>query len=252
MREYFKKIPGFAIVTGSARGLGAAMTLQLAKEGYDVVINYVSDKSAPKAEAVAKEARSYGVGAICVQGDVSSYSTCREIVDAGVKAFGNKIAVLVNNAGIESGKFFADTAVESYNKMIQVEVIGSMNMTHIALPYMIEAENGCIIMQSSVCGLMGVPAQADYSCAKAGLVGFAKALAKEYGSKHIRVNCIAPGMIMTDMIAGTSQEGVAALKAMTPLNMLGDPDDIAECMSYIVNAPFLTGQCISPNGGLTI
>lgn len=246
------KIEGFAIVTGSSRGLGKGMALQLAKEGYDVVIHHVSAGSAAKAEAVAEEARTYGVRAITVKGAVEDYEECKKIIQAGVDAFGDKIAVLVNNAGIASGKLFQDTEAAMFQKMISVDLVGTMNCSHVAIPYMIAAQDGCIISLSSVCGIMGVVTQTDYSAAKAGVIGFTKALAKELGGHKIRVNAIAPGMIATEMVAEQNQEDVDALKAMSPLGILGDIEDVSDCMSYILNAKFLTGQIISPNGGLTI
>ena len=132
------KIPGYAIVTGGARGLGEAMVRELASEGYDVVINYVTDKSAPKAEQLASEVRNkYGVGAITVQADVSSYEECRKIVDKGCDAFGDQIAVLVNNAGIMTGKLFHEHQPDGeYTRLISIELMGSMHLTHCVLPHM--------------------------------------------------------------------------------------------------------------------
>jgi len=204
------------------------------------------------AAAVTEEARSYGVGAITVKGDVEDYDQCKKIVQAGIDAFGDKIAVLVNNAGIASGKLFQDTEPAAFQKMIAVDLVGTMNCTHVVLPSMIAARGGCIISLSSVCGIMGVVTQADYSAAKAGVIGFTKALAKELGGYNIRVNAIAPGMIATEMVAEQNPEDVEGLKAITPLGTLGDIEDISGCMSYILSAKFLTGQIVSPNGGLTI
>ncbi len=252
-----KKMDGFAIVTGAFRGLGAAMIRQLAKEGYDVVIDYIDDQfdsnAVEKAQALADEVKKeYGVGAIIVKADVTDYAQCQKMVDEGVKAFGDKIAVLINNAGIANGTLFAECKKEDFEKMIAVNLVGSMYCTHLVLPYMMKAKQGCIINQSSVGGVMGVATQADYSASKAGLIGFTKALAKELGGFNIRVNAIAPGMINTIMIASQRPEDVEMLKSVTPLGKIGEPSDISNCMSYILNADFLTGQTISPNGGLTI
>ena len=246
------KLEGFAIVTGSSRGLGKGMVLQLAKEGYNVVINHVRAESAVMAEAVAKEARSYGVDAITVQGAVEDYGQSKKIVQAGIDAFGDKIAVLVNNSGIASGKLFQDMTPDMFRRMIDVDLVGTLNCSHVVIPHMIAAKAGCIISLSSVCGIMGVVTQVDYSAAKAGVIGFTKALAKELGGYNIRVNAIAPGMIATEMVAEQDPADVEALKSITPLGMLGTVDDVSDCMSYILNAKFLTGQVISPNGGLTI
>ena len=142
----YKKIDGFAIVTGGARGLGAAMVRQLAKEGYDVVINHVSNSSGEVAKALAEEVKAeYGVGAIVFQGDVSSYEVCKNMVEAGVEAFGDKVAVLINNAGITNASRFDQNTPENYERLIRIELLGSMHCTHCVLPYMEKAKEGCII-----------------------------------------------------------------------------------------------------------
>ena len=249
----YRKIEGFAVVTGGARGLGAAMAEQLAREGYDVVINYVSDRSTPVAQELAERLkRQYGVGALPFQGDVSSYDTCRAMFDAGIAAFGDKVAVLINNAGIQSNKPFQEIEPAAYQRLIGIELLGAMHCTHIALPYMQKARNGCIINISSVCALYGQALQSDYDAAKAALIGFARGIANENAQNNIRVNCIAPGLIATDMVAGLSEEQVEAYRLTIPLQRLGTPEDISECMSYIVNATYLTGQVISPNGGVAM
>ena len=249
----YKKIDGFAVVTGGARGLGAAMITQLAREGYDVVINYVSDRSGGIAQDLAdKVKKEYGVGAIIFQGDVSSYETCRAMFDAGIEAFGDKVAVLVNNAGIQSNKYFQDITPEEYQRLIGIELFGTMHCTHIALPYMQKQKNGCIINISSICALYGQDGQADYSAAKSAMFGFSRALARENAANNIRVNCIAPGMIVTDMVNALPEEQVEAFRLGIPLQRLGTPEDISECMSYIINATYLTGQIISPNGGMAM
>lgn len=249
----YRKIEGFAVVTGGARGLGAAMAEQLAREGYDVVINYVSDRSTPVAQELAERLkRQYGVGALPFQGDVSSYDTCRAMFDAGIAAFGDKVAVLINNAGIQSNKPFQEIEPAAYQRLIGIELLGAMHCTHIALPYMQKARNGCIINISSVCALYGQALQSDYDAAKAALIGFARGIANENAQNNIRVNCIAPGLIATDMVAGLPEEQVEAYRLTIPLQRLGTPEDISECMSYIVNATYLTGQVISPNGGVAM
>lgn len=249
----YRKIDGFAVVTGGARGLGAAMAEQLAREGYDVVINYVSDRSTPVAQQLADRLKQeYGVGALPFQGDVSSYDTCRAMFDAGIAAFGDKVAVLINNAGIQSNKPFQEIEPAAYQRLISIELLGAMHCTHIALPYMQKAHNGCIINISSVCALYGQALQSDYDAAKAALIGFSRGIANENAKNNIRVNCIAPGLIATDMVAGLPEEQVEAYRLTIPLQRLGTPEDISECMSYIVNATYLTGQVISPNGGVAM
>lgn len=247
------KKEGYAIITGGARGIGEAMCLQMAAEGYNVVVNYVSDSSAPKAMDLVKRMESeHGVKGLAVQADVSDYEQCKNLVSEAVSTFGEKIAVLVNNAGIAYGKSFLEITEPEYSRLIGINLTSALHCTHLVLPYMVKLGYGCIVSTSSVGGIMGVANQIDYSAAKAGIIGMTKAMAKEFGQYHIRVNCIAPGMIWTDMLKHSSQEAVEALKAMTPLGTIGEAKDISDCLSYVVNAEFLTGQTISPNGGLTI
>lgn len=247
------KLDGYAIITGGVRGIGEAMTLQLAKEGYNVVVNYVSDSSGVKAEKLIERVESeYGVKGLAVQADVSNYSDVKRMIEKSVEAFGEKIAILVNNAGIAYGKSFLEITEEEYSRLIGVNLTSALHVTHVALPYMVNLGYGRIVNISSIGGIMGVEHQIDYSAAKAGIIGMTKAMAREFGKYHITVNSIAPGMIWTDMLRGSSQEEVAALKSITPLGMIGDVEDISDCLSYVVNAKFLTGQTISPNGGLTI
>ncbi len=245
------KIPGYAIVTGGARGLGEEMVLELASEGYDVVINYVTDGSAGKAQALAEKVKSeYGVGAICVQADVAEYAECEKIVNEGCKAFGDQIAVLVNNAGIMTGKLFHEHAPNGeYARLIGIELLGSMHLTHCVLPHMQPYRNGCIVCTSSVAAHMCMRLQADYSVAKAGVIAFMRVIARENAPYHIRANSIAPGLCITDMMRDQPKERTDAVKAAVPLGFLGEPKDISDCLAYIVNAKYLTGQCISPNGG---
>lgn len=244
---------GFAIVTGGARGLGKGIVLQLAKEGYDVVFNYISDSSLARAQAVIEQVEhEYGVRALAVQGDTSDYEQCKKMIDLGIASFGDKIAVLVNNAGIAGLNLFVDRPVDQYSRLIQVNLLSVFHNTHVVLPYMIAQKSGVIINMSSQAGLNGVAYQVDYSAAKAGVIGFTKALAKEVGQHHIRVNAIAPGNILTD-IWDVIPAGIAEKeKEKIPLGEFGTVEDVAECMSYLLNASFVTGQTLSPNGGQTI
>ncbi len=244
---------GFAIVTGGARGLGKGIVLQLAKEGYDVVFNYISDGSQEPAQALVQQLKDeYGVNSLAVQADTSDYDQCKKVLDMGIEAFGEKIAVLVNNAGIAGLNLFVDRPVDQYNRLIQVNLMSVFHNTHLVLPYMIAQKSGAIINMSSQAGLNGVPYQVDYSAAKAGVIGFTKALAKEVGQHNIRVNAIAPGNILTDIWKVIPPEVAEAEKTRIPLGKFGTIEDVAECMSYLLNASFVTGQTLSPNGGQTI
>lgn len=244
---------GFAIVTGGARGLGKGIVIQLAKEGYDVVFNYISDSSLARSqELIAQVEAEYGVRALAVQGDTSEYDQCQKMLEAGIAAFGDKIAVLVNNAGIAGLNLFVDRPVDQYCRVIQVNLLSVFHNTHLVLPYMIAQKSGSIINMSSQAGLNGVPYQVDYTATKAGIIGFTKALAKEVGKHGIRVNAIAPGNILTDIWEIIPKEVAEAEKTKITLGEFGTIEDVAECMSYLLHANFVTGQTISPNGGQTI
>jgi len=242
-----------AIVTGGARGLGEGMVLKLAQMGYNVVVNFVSDKSKSKAvDLIAKIEKEYGVKGLAIQADVSDYDSCKKMVDSAVEKFGRKIDLLVNNAGIDNNLSFLKIKPEQYTRLINVNLMSYLHCAHLVLPYMVEAKEGCIVNVSSIGGLIGVAEQVDYCAAKSGVIGFTRGLAVEFGPSHIRVNAIAPGMIWTDMLRGADQAAVAMLKQSIPLGEIGEVDDIAGCLEYLVNAKYVTGQTISPNGGIVM
>ena len=241
---------GYAIITGAARGLGRAMFLQLASDGYDLIGVYATEKSAPKMQALIDQVeKENGVRAAGVRSNVGTVEGCRAVVDFAVKTFGTDLAVLINNAGVQEGKFFKDETSEEIAHVINVDLLGGLNMINLVLPYMVERKGGDIISMSSVCALEGVATQCVYSAAKNGLIGFSKSLAKEVAQYNIKVNCIAPGMMNTDMMAESDPQQRAALEATIPMGRLGDPQEIALCASYILKSNYLTGQTISPNGG---
>lgn len=240
-----------AIVTGGSRGLGKAMVKKLASMGYNVVVNFVSDRSKEGTlDLIHDIEKEYNVKGLAIQGDVSDYDTCKRLIDETVKLFGSKIDVLVNNAGIDNNKSFLKITPQEYTKLVNVNLMSYLHMTHVALPYMVEHKDGNIINIASIGGMMGVAEQADYCAAKSGVIGFTRGLAVEFGPRNIRVNCIAPGMIWTDMLRQADQNAVAALKTAIPLGEIGEVNDIADCMEYLINAKYVTGQTISPNGGI--
>ncbi|MGI6046002.1 MAG: SDR family NAD(P)-dependent oxidoreductase [Eggerthellaceae bacterium] len=247
-----------AVITGGSRGLGAAMSRRLGKLGYNLALNYVSPSSKDKAEAILEElAEAYQTEGIAVQADVSTYEGCKKLVDATVERFGDNIDVLVNNAGVTNNCNWIDIEHEAYERVIATNLMSDLHMTHLVLPHMVNHsdnnENQCVICStSSVGGLTGVINQADYCASKSGVIGLTRALALEYAGKGIRVNSIAPGMIMTDMLRGVNQDELNALAATIPEGYIGDPEDIAGALEYILTAPYLTGQVISPNGGFVL
>lgn len=241
-----------AIITGGARGIGHGMALKLGEMGYNVVINYRSDSSKSLSDDLAKELTDkYGVETLVVRADVGIYEDCETLVKAAVDKFGSKIDVLVNNAGITNNCNFIDITREQYENVINVNLISLLHMCHLTLPYMVD-QDANIINISSVGGLVGVVNQADYCATKSGVIGLSRALALEFASRKVRVNVIAPGMIMTDMLRGVNQEELNALASTIPLGHIGEVEDIAGAMEYILNASYVTGQVLSPNGGFVM
>lgn len=246
-----------AIITGGSRGIGEAMSLKLGELGYNVVINYHSDKSKALSDAIADKLKNeYHVDALVVKADVSKYEDCEALVKAAVERYGENIDVLINNAGITNNCNWIDIKPEAYERVIATNLMSFLHMTHLVLPHMVnhssKEEQCCIVNTSSVGGLTGVINQADYCAAKSGIIGLTRALALEFAGRGVRVNAIAPGMIMTDMLRGVNQDELNALAATIPEGYIGDVSDIAGAMEYILKAPYLTGQVISPNGGFVL
>ncbi len=244
-----------AIITGGSRGIGEAMALKLGELGYNVVINYRSESSKSLSDDLAAKIKDqYGVETLVVRADVSKYEDCEELVKAAVAKFGDKIDVLVNNAGITNNCNFIDITKEQYMRLINTNLVSALHMTHLVMPYMVNHssrdEQCCVVNTASIGGLIGVINQADYCASKAGLIGFTRAIALEFAGKGIRCNAIAPGMIMTDMLRGVNQDELNALAATIPQGFIGDTSDIAGALGYILTAPYVTGQVISPNGGI--
>lgn len=224
---------------------------------YNVVINYKSPSSKALSDETAKELEEkYDVETLVVKADVSKYEECENLVKETVKKFGDKIDVLANNAGITNNCNFIDITKEAYERVISTNLMSFLHMSHLVLPYMVnhsDKEHQCsIVNTSSVGGMTGVINQADYCAAKSGVIGLSRALALEFAKRGIRVNVIAPGMIMTDMLRGVNQDELRALASTIPEGYIGDVSDIAGALEYILKAPYLTGQVISPNGGFVL
>ncbi|WP_026505579.1 SDR family NAD(P)-dependent oxidoreductase [Butyrivibrio sp. NC3005] len=246
-----------AIITGGSRGIGAALTKKLGENGYNVVINYRSESSKALSDNIAKELEeTYGVETLVVRADVSKYEDCENLVKAAVERFGDNIDVLVNNAGITNNSNWIDIKREDYERLIATNLMSFLHMTHLVLPHMVnhcsDKQQCNIINIASIGGLIGVINQADYCASKAGVIGLTRGLALEYAKKGIRVNAIAPGMIMTDMLRGVNQDELKALAGTIPQGFIGDVSDISGAMDYLLKAPYMTGQVISPNGGIVL
>ncbi len=236
-----------ALVTGASRGIGKACAIELAKAGYDVAVSYAGNEEA--ANKTVAELKDLGVNAKAYKFDVSDKEACAKAVEEVLADFG-KLDVLVNNAGITRDGLFMRMSAENWEAVINTNLSSAFYMTSPAIKTMIKQRSGCIINMSSIVGVMGNAGQANYSAAKAGLIGFTKSLAKELGSRNIRVNAIAPGFIQTDMTKDLDTEKIAE---HIPLKRLGQPEDIAKAVRFLAeDAPYITGQVIGVDGGLVV
>lgn len=239
------------LITGASRGIGRAAAVTFAQNGYNVAINY--NKSSEAAEKLCSELKQYGVKAIALQSDVADKSAVDKMVQR-IEDELEKITVLVNNAGIAEQALFSDITEEMWNRMFDVNVKGAYNCTQAVLPHMIHNKCGRIINVSSMWGISGASCEVHYSASKAALIGFTKSLAKEVGLSGITVNCVAPGVIATEMNGHLSEEIIEELKNETPLNRIGTPEDVAEAIFFLASdkASFITGQVLSVDGGFIV
>lgn len=238
------------VVTGASRGLGHAIAEEMGRGGAKVVVNY--SRSKEPAEELVEQISGDGGEAIAVQGDVSDSEQAQALIDQTIERFG-RIDVLVNNAGINIDKTLRKLSIEDWDKVIQVDLNSAFYTVHAALPHMMEAGGGKIINMSSFVGEAGNIGQANYSAAKAGLLGFTKTAAKELARYGITVNAICPGFIETDMVASIPEEAKAKLLKTVPLGRFGQPDEIARCVRYLVeDGDYITGQSLDINGGVYI
>ena len=240
-----------ALITGASRGIGRAIALRLAKEGYAVAINYHQNEKA--AVSAGEVLTAFGKEGMLCRADVTRENAVREMVRAVEMRLG-PIDLLVNNAGIAEQVLFTDLTAAQWKKMMDVHVNGAFYTSSAVLPSMIRRKRGCIVNIASMWGQTGASCEVHYSTAKAALIGMTKALAKEVGPSGIRVNCVSPGAVETDMMAGFSQEDKAAIAEETPLCRLGKPEEIAAAVAFLASedASFITGQVLAPNGGLVI
>ena len=240
-----------ALITGASRGIGAACARRFARSGYSVAIVYRS--RADLAEALVQQLIAEGQDAFCLQADVADRAQAFAAAEEVLRRY-RRIDVLVNNAAIAQQKLFTDITEEEWDRMFAVNVKGAFNMTQAALPGMISRRSGSIVNISSMWGQVGASCEVHYSASKAALIGMTQALAKEVGPSGVRVNCIAPGVIETDMNAHLDEETLAALSEETPLMRIGAPDEVARAALYLCSdgASFITGQVLGVNGGFII
>ncbi|MDR3262803.1 MAG: 3-oxoacyl-ACP reductase FabG [Clostridiales bacterium] len=236
------------LVTGASRGIGREIARVFSLNGYNVIINYY--KSKDLAESLKSEIKTSGGEAEIFCCDVADENAVKQMTAFALKRFGG-IDVLVNNAGIALCGLITDVGGEEWKRLIDVNVTGVFNTVKAVLPDMISKRKGNIINVSSVWGITGASCEAAYSASKAAVIGFTKALSREVGLSGIRVNCIAPGVVDTDMNAALTAADIAALKEKTPLNRIGSPRNIADAALFLASdgASFITGQVIAVDGG---
>ncbi len=242
-----------AIVTGAGSGVGRAMALGLASDGANVVI---ADLSAERAENVAKEIVAAGGSAFAVDVDVADAARVRAVAAKAVEKFG-KLDILISNAGWDKVMPFLDTDESLWDRVIDINLRGHIACAHATVPHMIEAGAGKIVFIASDAGRVGSSGEAIYSGAKGGVIAFSKALARETARKGINVNCVAPGLTDTPMLAEVSEGNeklMGAIIRSIPLGRVGTPEEVAKAALFLVSsdADYITGQTLSVNGGLSM
>lgn len=239
------------LITGASRGIGAATARAFSREGYNVAINCF--RSYDSAVKLKDEIISGGGRAGIYRADISDSDAVEAMVRDVQGDFG-RIDVLVNNAGIAGQKLVTDITLEEWERMFAVNMTGVFLCSKHVARHMISRKSGKIINVSSIWGITGASLETHYSASKAAVIGFTKALAKELGPSNIQVNCVAPGVIDTDMNRGLTEADIMSLKETTPLERIGTPEDVAELILFLASpkADFITGQVLSPNGGFII
>lgn len=237
------------IVTGGSRGIGRAIVLELVKAGAKVAFTYAQNDDAAK--KLLEEVQGLGSEALSFKGDVRDYDMCREFVEQ-VKSYFGGLDFLVNNAGITHDKAFMMMEKEEWQKVIDTNLTGYFNMARSCIVTFLKQKSGAIVNISSISGVCGIPRQTNYSAAKAGIIGLTKALAQEVAAYNIRVNCIAPGFIETDMVAALKEDVRQKYMEKVPLGRFGNPEDVAKSVLFFLNplSNYLTGQVLKVDGGL--
>lgn len=237
-----------AIVTGGSRGIGAAIALELAKNGAKVVINYNTRKEL--ADRIVAEINEFGGDAYAIQADVSESNESAYLVQETINHYG-KLDILVNNAGITRDSTFKKLTEEDWREVINVNLNSVYNNTSAALPYLLESEAGRIINISSIIGQAGGFGQTNYAAAKAGLIGYTKSLALELAKSNVTVNAICPGFIGTEMVQAIPEKVLAGIVEKVPQKRLGKPEEIARGVVFLCkDGDYITGQQLNINGGL--
>lgn len=240
-----------ALVTGSSRGIGRAIAAQLARDGWAVCINYLERRDC--AEDLAARLTAEGCRVMVRQADVADKAAVDAMVHDIQTVFG-PVSLLVNNAGIAGQCLFQDVTPELWHRYFGVNIDGAYHTIQAVLPHMLHEHEGCIINISSIWGLRGASCEATYSATKHALIGLTRSLAAELGPTGIRVNCVAPGVIRTDMLDALPAEALPMLAQETPMGRLGTPEDIAHAVVFLADekASFITGQVLTSDGGFLL
>lgn len=237
------------LITGSSRGIGEDIARVFARNGYNVVINYLKNKT--KAENLAQELCTYGIRAIALKADIGDPVQVKMMVKQSLEVFG-KIDVLVNNAGVSLNKLLIDSSVAEIEDVIITNLMGTIYTTKEVLPSMMKNMSGKIINISSMWGNYGGSMESVYSASKGGIISFTKAIAKEVGLSGINVNCVCPGVIVTDMLNNLTIDDMKALKEQTAIGRVGHPRDISGLVYFLATeeASYITGAVINADGGI--
>ena len=239
------------LVTGASRGIGKEVALKYAENGYDVIINYVSDKTDVK--ALENEFKEKGAECLILKADVSNQDEVQKLVDGAIAKFG-KIDVLVNNAGITKDNLLMRMSEEEFDKVLEINLKGTFLVTKAVTKYMMKKRTGSIINLSSVVGVAGNAGQCNYSASKAGIIGFTKSIAKELASRNIRANAVAPGFIETDMTSVLPDNVKEAIHNQIPLKRMGSAKEVSELIYFLGSekSSYITGQVINIDGGMVM
>ena len=238
-------------VTGGSRGIGKEVALKFAENGYDVILNYVSDKT--DVDGLTKELKDKGAESLILKADVSNAEEVENVVKQAIEKFG-KIDVLVNNAGITKDNLLMRMSEEEFDKVLEINLKGTFIVTKAVTKYMMKKRQGAIINLSSVVGVAGNAGQCNYSASKAGIIGFTKSVAKELASRNIRANAVAPGFIATDMTQVLPDAVKENIHNQIPLKRMGTAKEVAELIYFLGSdaSSYITGQVINIDGGMVM
>ncbi|HLR62153.1 MAG TPA: 3-oxoacyl-[acyl-carrier-protein] reductase [Lentibacillus sp.] len=240
-----------ALVTGASRGIGRAIALELARQGANVAVNYAGSED--KAQAVVEEMKQMGVQSFKIQANVADEKEAKAMVKEVVNEF-DSLDILVNNAGINRDNLLMRMKEEEFDQVIDTNLKGVFQCTKAVSRQMMRQKGGRIINVSSIVGVNGNAGQANYTAAKAGVIGLTKSTAKEFASRNILVNAVAPGFISTDMTDALTEEQTEGMLSMIPLEKLGEPEDVARVVRFLASddAKYITGQTIHIDGGMVM